>query len=226
MMNNLFLDLVTNPVLNTDNTIRYSLMYQIKEESLSHHIAEVGILSYLMTMKFNSYGENLDVGKVLQKVIVHDLDEVLTGDIPRSTKYYNPEGLKALREVAEDAIKSLAHTLEGGQTLVEEWKTAKSGKEGMVLVLCDMLCVARKVVNEVKLLGNGYFLKVAYEMKSNLKTLSEEDFSEFNQQSQSYIQILIHDTLEVMDSLISEDDRLTRYGIQNNVFCNNPLTEE
>ena len=217
-MNNQFLELINNPALNTDNTIRYSLLYQLKEESLSHHIAEVSILAYLTALKLNSYGENLDVGLVLEKVILHDLDEVLTGDIPRSTKYYSEAGLKAMRGVADDAISRLASQLDGGDQIVSKWRDAKNGKEGMVLELCDMLCVARKVVTEVKILGNGYFLKVAYEMVNNLRELEEEDFSDFNDDCRSYILGLIHDAIEVMHGLISGDDRLERYGIINNVF--------
>ena len=220
-MNNQFLELINNPALNIDNTIRYSLLYQLKEESLSHHIAEVSVLAYLTALKLNSYGENLDIGLVLEKVILHDLDEVITGDIPRSTKYYSEEGLRAMRMVADDAISRLASQLDGGDQIVSKWRDAKKGKEGMVLELCDMLCVARKVVTEVKILGNGYFLKVAYEMVNNLRELGEEDFSEFNADSRSYIFGLIHDAIEVMHGLISGDDRLERYGIINNVFKKN-----
>lgn len=221
-MNNTFLELLNIPALNTDNAIRYSLMYQIKEESLADHIADVGVLSYLLTLRFNSYGENLNVGDVLEKVILHDLDEVLTGDIPRSTKYYSDAGLNAMRGVALDAITKLAEGLPGSEGLVEKWKSAKQGKEGSVLVLSDMLCVARKVVTEVKILGNGYFLKVAYEMIDNLTELKKElesgELNKFNEDSRAYINQLIHDAIGVMEELTCGDDRLTRYGVINNVF--------
>lgn len=221
-MNNTFLELVNIPALNTDNTIRYSLMYQIKEESLADHIADVGVLSYLLTLRFNSYGEKLNVGDVLEKVLLHDLDEVLTGDIPRSTKYYSEAGLDAMKGVALDAITRLANSLPGSEGLVDKWKSAKQGKEGSVLVLADMLCVARKVVTEVKILGNGYFLKVAYEMIGNLNELKKElesgELSNFNEDSRAYINQLIHDAIGVMEELTSGDDRLTRYGVINNVF--------
>lgn len=221
-MNNSFLELVNIPVLNTDNAIRYSLMYQIKRESLADHIADVSLLSYLLALRFNSYGEGLDIGNILEKVILHDLDEVLTGDIPRSTKYYSEEGLKAMRMVALDAITKLAESLPGSDGLVDRWKMAKEGKEGSVLVIADMLCVARKVVTEVKILGNGYFLKVAYEMIDNLNALKSElesgELSKFNEQSRTYINQLIHDTINVMEELTSGDDRLNRFGVIQNVF--------
>lgn len=222
MMNNEFLQLINMPVLNTDNAIRYSLLYQLKGESLADHISDVSVLSYLLILRLNSYGENLDVGLVLEKVLLHDLDEVLTGDIPRSTKYYSEEGLNAMRGVARDAISALAEDLPGGDGLVEKWQEAKSGREGAILVLADMLCVARKVVTEVKILGNGYFLKVAYEMIDNLKTVRKElesgDLSTFNDASRAYISQLIHDASEIMESLTSGDDRLHRFGVIKNVF--------
>lgn len=221
-MNNSFLELINCPALNTDNAIRYSLMYQIKQESLADHISDVAVLSYLLTLRLNSYGENLDVGTVLEKVLLHDLDEVLTGDIPRSTKYYSDEGLQAMRGVALEAITKLSEGLPGSEDLVEKWKSAKSGREGSVLVIADMICVARKVVTEVKILGNGYFLKVAYEMVDNLQELKKElesgELSSFKEESKLYINQLIHDTIEVMDELISGDERLSRYGVAYNVF--------
>lgn len=134
MMNNEFLSLVNIPVLNTDNAVRYSLLYQLKSESLADHIADVSILSYLLALRLNSYGENLDVGLVLEKALLHDLDEVLTGDIPRSTKYYSEEGLNAMRGVALDAISKLAKDLPGSEGLVDRWKLAKSGREGFASI--------------------------------------------------------------------------------------------
>ena len=213
-MNNSFLELINCPALNTDNAVRYSLMYQTKPESLADHIADVSVLSYLLALRLNSYGENLDVGKVL--------DEVLTGDIPRSTKYYSEDGLNAMRGVALDAITKLSEGLVGGEGIVEKWKLAKSEREGAILVIADMICVARKTVTEVKILGNGYFLKVAYEMIDNLKGLRAElesgEMSTFNDQSKAYINQLIHDAIEIMDELLSSDDRLSRYGVDQNVF--------
>lgn len=221
-MNNSFLELINCPALNTDNAVRYSLMYQTKPESLADHIADVSVLSYLLALRLNSYGENLDVGKVLEKVLLHDLDEVLTGDIPRSTKYYSEDGLNAMRGVALDAITKLSEGLVGGEGIVEKWKLAKSEREGAILVIADMICVARKTVTEVKILGNGYFLKVAYEMIDNLKDLRAElesgEMSTFNDQSKAYINQLIHDAIEIMDELLSSDDRLSRYGVDQNVF--------
>lgn len=221
---NQFYKLINNPILNTDNTIRYSLLYQSKPESLAHHITDVSTLSYLLALQLiHECDEELNVGLLLEKVLVHDFDEVLTGDIPRTTKYYSEEGLTALREVASDAMKVLASTVPGGARLEDTWKSAKQGKEGMILEVSDMICVSRKVVTEFSMLGNGYFLKVAYEMGRNLDELRNElddpstDFSLFNKSSIRVLKGLLRDARMAMADICS-DDRLIKNGVVNNVF--------
>lgn len=221
---NQFYKLISNPILNTDNTIRYSLLYQSKPESLANHITDVSTLSYLLALQLiHECDEELNVGLLLEKVLVHDFDEVLTGDIPRTTKYYSEEGLTALRGVASDAMKVLASTVPGGARLEDTWKSAKQGKEGMILEVADMICVSRKVVTEFSMLGNGYFLKVAYEMGLNLDELRNElddpstDFSLFNKSSIRVLKGLLRDTRMAMSDICA-DDRLTKNGVVNNVF--------
>ena len=63
---------------------------------------------------------------------------------------------------------------------------------------------------------------ISYEMIDNLKGLRAElesgEMSTFNDQSKAYINQLIHDAIEIMDELLSSDDRLSRYGVDQNVF--------
>ena len=220
---NKFLELINSQILNTDNTVRYSLIYQTKIETLSDHITDVMLLSYLIALRLNSYGEQINVGLLLEKVLLHDLDEVLTGDIPRTTKYYSEAGLQAMREVADDAIKVIADSFLGAEGIVDTWRESKSGKEGIILHLTDMICVAKKTVKEIKMLGNGYFLKVAYEMRSNLDNLIEEidnksyEFKLFNEKSLDYLRDVVSDAHVIMSELCN-DSRLTKYGVIDSVF--------
>lgn len=219
-MKNKFLELVNNPIFNVDSTVRYSGVYQVRPESLSHHITDVSLLAYVLTLKLNTLGEDLDKGLVLEKVLLHDLDEVLTGDIPRSTKYYSKDGLVAMQGVADDAIVQLTNLIEGGEGIYKVWDEAKSEKEGLVLKLADMLCVTRKVIVEVEMLGNKYFLKVAYEVQDYLKQLSSSlHLEDFNSASKEYISELIDGSLSVLSEVVSKyEHEFNTYGIVNNVF--------
>lgn len=224
---NKFLELANLPILNTDNTIRYSLMYQIRPESLSDHITEVSMLSYIIATNLNNRGESINIGLVLKKVLLHDVDEVLTGDIPRTTKYYTKESLSSMRYVADEAIKHITDNYinDNGKTL-ELWRSAKDGKEGFIVDLSDMLCVARKVVREYAILGNTYFLKVAYEMDSNLdNTISKflkDKKDDFTKESVKYISDLLIDAKALMEEYI-EDSKFKKYGIDHNVFKTSKL---
>ena len=220
-----FYELINNPVLNMDNTIRYSLLHQSKPESLSHHVTDVSTLAYILALELiHEAKETIDIGLLLEKALVHDMDEVLTGDIPRTTKYYSEEGLAAMRGVALDAMTVLSSSMSGGSRLLETWKEAKKGKEGLILDLVDMLCVARKTITELRMLGNGYFLQVAYEMGTNLDDLLNElvakdsVFTEFNPESRKIIRTLISDARRAMTNLICDDNRLVTNGVLRNVF--------
>lgn len=218
-----FLKLVNNPVFNVDGVERYSGVYQVKKETLSHHITDVSLLSYVLTLKLNTYGENLDKGIVLEKCLLHDMEEVLTGDIPRSTKYYCQEGLLAMQGVADDAMGVITELIDGSEDMMELWDNAKKGKEGVILKLADMLCVVRKVTMEVGLLNNNYFLKVATEVRDFLSELYVKvDLSEFKEPSKEYIRTLIMDAVDVLTDIIeSHQYEYTKYGINHNLFtCN------
>lgn len=224
-INNEFLNIINLPVLNTDNTIRYSLMYQVRPEKLSDHITDVSILSYLIAKKLIvNYDEDINIGLMLEKVLLHDLDEVLTGDIPRSTKYYSKEGLTAMRKVADDAMHKLSSEIED-DSIYKLWSESKSGKEGKIVDLADMICVARKVVKEYGLLGNVYFLKVAYEMVDNMSKVYNEldtwrENGMYSADSVEYLKQLVSDTKSLMTSMVNGDERYHKYGVDNNVFNN------
>lgn len=219
-MQNLFLELINNPAFNASHTTRWCLVHQSKTESLSDHITEVSLLSYFLALKVESLGDIIDKGKMLEKVLLHDLDETLTGDIPRVTKYYTEEGLQAMRTIAIDAMEALFHSVDAKDEIIDLWKNCKKGKEGTLITISDMICCSKKVVTEVKLLGNMNFLKVAEEMKANLETLIRTaNFSEFTPESVAYLKEVISDAYDVMHQISGENHiTLVDYGVINNVF--------
>lgn len=218
--NNKFLSLINSPVLNTSNVTRYSLMHMSKHESLSDHISDVCLMSYLITsILISKYDEDLDLGLVLEKAVVHDLDEVLTGDIVRTTKYYSEDILNSLNKMSLEIMNGLSESLVASSRLKDTWETAKDGKEGIIIKLVDMLSVSKKAVVEVVLLNNEYFQKVSFEMKNNLLNLvdSIKSREDFKFESKLYLLSLINDALEVMES-ITDKEFMDVYGISNNIL--------
>ena len=210
-VNNDFSKLIKNPFFNISNTIRYSMVYQVQPESLSNHISEVSLLGYLIALKLNTeFNEDIDIGKYLEKVLCHDLDEVVTGDIPRTTKYYDDKGLSEFRRISYEVMDNIKKSDNTYKRVVSNWNDAKSGKEGFLLHLVDMLCVAHKVIIELDILDNGYFKKVAKEMVDNLEVLYEDkvfttNIYDFNKGSIDYLKSLIKDAYYIVYKLSEYD---------------------
>ena len=81
---------------------RYSDFRMVNEESVLEHTAFVGMMSYFIAeslMKENKL--EIDVKILLEKALMHDIDEVATGDIAMPVKYYS-ESLRSMIGEMED----------------------------------------------------------------------------------------------------------------------------
>lgn len=217
-----FLRMISTPPMRTDQIVRYSGVRQTDPESLAMHLIDVQMMGYAMVKRMNSeYGETLDVGLYLEKALIHDMDEVLTGDMPRSTKYYNETILEEMKKVGEDAMRQVAENFFNDDEVFDIWDSAKSGKEGVMVKIVDMLSVASKVLKEVELLNNNYFLKVAYEVRQHLLDIADylEHKSPFNKLATSYLTQIVMEAHGECERLWQERKHLAhRYGILENIF--------
>jgi len=216
---NEFLDLINSPVLRMDNVIRFSGLFQITQELLSSHVVDVQFVSLLIARKLINLGESVDTGLMLEKCLVHDVDEVLVGDIPRLTKYSSPQCYKALNAVADGVVVDMSIDFDGTTYLYDLWRTAKDYTiEGYLLKLSDMIVVAKKCVSEVEMLNNNNFLRVAIEMLNYvndlLNTVPRDLFCE--DESSEYIKDILRGVIYSLSSIIEDrSDIISRYAIEN-----------
>jgi 5'-deoxynucleotidase YfbR-like HD superfamily hydrolase len=105
---------------------------------------------------------------------MHDLDEAILGDIPRTTKYFSDDIRSAFKEVEYGTISRLEKWLDAD--FVESWVAAKLGNEGAVLRILDMASVVYKNWTEVVLLRNRSFLRVCVETQRYLQEISQSYF--------------------------------------------------
>lgn len=202
-----FRELVSSAPMRTSQTYRYSNTRLTDRESLSDHIVDVQMMGYAILKSLNKYyGENLDSGIFLEKCLLHDVDEVLTGDIPRTTKYYNPTILKEAQAVAKHAATQLFTDFFRDESLVEFWEDCKHGKEGILLKLVDMMCVSVKASREVDLLGNGYFLKIVGEVVNYMGDLNTylDNSSPYNKEATEYLKSVLNDSVTELNRMLEE----------------------
>lgn len=182
-------DIIFNPLLNLSNKGRYSGTYLAKPENTSDHIAQVGFYALLIGNEVNVrcrragvlfkplWMSDSDEPELLQvdlsllalKALVHDVDELSSADIPRTTKYSSDSMRELFHEMETRTVKDVSIKYDFPQ-LFRVWQTAKSdGIEGYIIKISDLLTVVHKTVEEVNVLGNKNMLKVAVEVLGQVK---------------------------------------------------------
>ena len=153
---------------------RYSRDHLLKPESVLEHIGFCTVYGSLLAGRLKKAGIELDLGTLFTKIAMHDLDEAILGDIPRTTKYFSDDIRSAFKEVEYGTISRLEKWLDAD--FVESWVTAKLGNEGAVLRILDMASVVYKNWTEVVLLRNRSFLRVCVETQRYLQEISQSYF--------------------------------------------------
>ena len=135
---------------------RYSQAHNITRESVLEHTAFVAIFSMSICARVGH-----DPSTVLKRAAVHDIDEIITGDIPTTTKYANLEIQKAIREIEIKGAKKAITKLftKHGDHIFEYWDDAKDDTiDGWILRIADTGAVVYKMQQEASL-GNRTLLK-------------------------------------------------------------------
>ena len=152
-------DLTNHPFLKTKYVPRYS-SFQLKDpETLSDHITEMSTLAVLLyhelDKKLNGNASKyIDRGELLEKCIVHDLDEVFSNDIIRPVKY-SVNGLKhMIDEAMGKIIRYHELNLTGTNDMTMIWSTSKDGLTGLIVKVLDLVVVSMKIYKEIELKNN------------------------------------------------------------------------
>ena len=163
-------DMLRMKSLRMDEIIRYSGIHSVKPETLSHHVVEVQLMSLKIAYAIESEsGYKIDKESLLMKSLLHDLDEVVTGDFPRPIKYWSGNLKDEIEEMSKSVISKMSKKEFGSSEVYTNWLFAKSDFEGLIVKSVDLLVVAKKALEEVALYNNYSFVKVLEEVKDYLK---------------------------------------------------------
>ena len=72
-------ELSFNPLMKSEEVIRYSGTYQAQPESLAVHVCDTSMLAYMIAVHLNSYGEGLNLGLLLEKCLLQFLRLIKKG---------------------------------------------------------------------------------------------------------------------------------------------------
>lgn len=217
--------LLKNPLMKGADIKRYSGTDCSRSEDILQHTSQVALLSYMLGLQLKSYGELIDIETLLERAILHDIDECITGDVPRNVKYFSEAthtSIKEMSDVASEMLLSVILSTESRvdpllrKRIVGNIQSCKEGSEGLIIKIVDMLCVAYKCHEEIVLLGNLKFLKIVYDLVLYLQELLKVVSSTrlVGNDARLYLYELVSDSYTDMKSIVdSNSDLINRLGI-------------
>jgi len=159
---------------------RWPLMRNIRTENVSEHSLQVAFVAHaLAIIKNRKFGGGVNPERIALMAMYHDASEVLTGDMPTPTKYYNPQitvEYKKIEKIAQNKlIDMLPEELQADfRPLIDD--DFYSDDERHIIKQADALCAYLKTIEELSA-GNNEFKLAKQRLK---KTLSERDSAEMD----------------------------------------------
>lgn len=147
-------------------TDRFSNAKLIHRESVLEHLGSVVLMCYFIARELEERSlDVVELGNILGKAAVHDVEEVLMGDVPRPTKYASAKTREMFRGLEAEVMKKIAGDLELSKMsrawFIEDHQLAKSDDDGLVVELADTLAVVYKLHEECVERGNASMLSRA-----------------------------------------------------------------
>lgn len=124
---------------------RYSGCRVRHPESVAEHSYFVALYGLLIAEWCEEHDEFVSKASVMEKAILHDLEEARTGDFPRNFKHSTPAMKSMLDDAGAIGFQQLIRMVVGdkdAQKFTRKWADAKDeSKEGRIVEFADFLSV-------------------------------------------------------------------------------------
>lgn len=151
---------------------RYSKDSLVTKESVLEHTGWVCFFSYVLARKllWANVINDIDWGDLYRKSVAHDIDEILTGDVPRVTKYSSPHMASLFKDLEAGSVKRIGRMLQvNDEELYADWEFSKDQTlEGNLVAMADVLAVVYKCWQEVELFGNTSVVRILIELSEGV----------------------------------------------------------
>jgi 5'-deoxynucleotidase YfbR-like HD superfamily hydrolase len=149
------------------NVQRYSQAALSKSENVLEHSALVSLIALHIANSLIADGvKNIDIGKIVIKCLIHDIEESEIGDIASPAKYHNENIASSIKEM-EKAIAREIFEESGIASMYSTWATAKKYNTGVIVAFADSLTVLIKTHDEIVLRGNKTLARVIKDLEFN-----------------------------------------------------------
>ena len=136
---------------------RWGLMRTVFKENLAEHSMEVAVLAHaLATIGNVKLGKTHDCEHIALASLFHDMNEILTGDLPTPVKYYNDDIRTAYKKIEETSREKMLSLLD--EDLQESYRQALqvTPEQELLIKAADRLCAYLKCADEIKHANNDF----------------------------------------------------------------------
>lgn len=157
---------------------RYSTIHTSKDENIAEHSASLALLAIIIWNKLpDNYKNEINIKEISYFAILHDCDEIITGDIPRPTKYSSLEMEESCKQVALQAKKILINSF--GEIFMHiDYIEYLLKMESLFLKSIDFLCVLYKCHWEIEL-GNLDFMDILPELSIYCEKIKNSEIGKY-----------------------------------------------
>ena len=161
------------------NIERWGLMYNTRPENLSEHSMECAVLAHALALIGNRiFKKQYDPKRLLSAALFHDMNEVLTGDLPTPIKYYNDGIKRSYKEIESISLEKMLSLLDEETASAYRDLATLSDEENRLIKGADKLCAYIKCLCEIER-GNREFASARMYNEKALHDMKSEEVEFF-----------------------------------------------
>jgi 5'-deoxynucleotidase YfbR-like HD superfamily hydrolase len=183
---------------------RFSRIRMVHPERVLEHTGMVCTFAYaigrLLQTKAHRELKPLDMGAVLGRAVMHDMDETITGDIVRPTKYFSDLLREELRRLEAKGIDNISTALDL-HVMTGDFMRSKQGREGYIVKLADVFAALCTVYIEVRVCGNLAMVQPAANLKRLIASLRPANSGKWNAEEIALLDVLLDEALLLVNEV-------------------------
>lgn len=194
---------------------RFTMEKLHSRESVLEHVGMVALITMALATEVVGRDEKFDVYMIhdaLSRALCHDVDEIITGDVARPTKYSSTKSIRMFHELSDEAIEKVKRTLHAGgfehfgRAARYAFGVAKyDDSAGTLVALADILAVVAKVREEVLIRGNRGMVRQAHTCLRQLQAFRERIARVYSGESANFLRAVLESAVEIMNQAIAVD---------------------